>query len=186
MKNKILIIIGREFNERVRKKSFIITTLLTPLLMIGLMLTPMLVMNITDSEQKNIVVVDDSGIVAQKLQSNDEVGFEPLPVNINDARKQFTEHFAILHIGENIMTNHRDVRLYTNSSASIGLEMSIASQIENIIEGEKLKRYTGIFLIFIIEVLSIFLKIYFVCVTLFVSFLAICLVSSVIFGLFYS
>ena len=39
------------------------------------------------------------------------------------------------------MTNHRDVRLYTNSSASIGLEMSIASQIENIIEGEKLKRY---------------------------------------------
>lgn len=141
MKNKILIIIGREFNERVRKKSFIITTLLTPLLMIGLMLTPMLVMNITDSEQKNIVVVDDSGIVAQKLQSNDEVGFEPLPVNINDARKQFTEHFAILHIGENIMTNHRDVRLYTNSSASIGLEMSIASQIENIIEEEKLKRY---------------------------------------------
>ena len=35
--SQVGIIIGREFNERVRKKSFIITTLLMPLLMVGLM-----------------------------------------------------------------------------------------------------------------------------------------------------
>ena len=38
--SQVSIIIGREFNERVRKKSFIITTLLMPLLMIGLMFAP--------------------------------------------------------------------------------------------------------------------------------------------------
>ena len=38
--NKIHIIIAREFNERVRKKSFIITTILMPLLMLGLMAAP--------------------------------------------------------------------------------------------------------------------------------------------------
>lgn len=42
--SQVSIIIGREFNERVRKKSFIITTLLMPLLMIGLMFAPMLIM----------------------------------------------------------------------------------------------------------------------------------------------
>ena len=48
--SKIGIIIGREFNERVRKKSFIITTLLTPLLMIALMVAPMLLTQYSGSE----------------------------------------------------------------------------------------------------------------------------------------
>ncbi|MBQ2877411.1 MAG: ABC transporter permease, partial [Bacteroidaceae bacterium] len=70
MNNKIGIIIQREFKERVQKKSFIITTLLTPLLMVGLMVAPMLIMTYSESEQKNIIVVDDSGIVAPQLQDN--------------------------------------------------------------------------------------------------------------------
>ena len=42
--SKIGIIITREFNERVRKKSFIVTTILMPVLMIGLMVAPALIM----------------------------------------------------------------------------------------------------------------------------------------------
>ena len=42
--SQIGIIIEREFNERVRKKSFIITTLLMPLLVVALMVAPSLVM----------------------------------------------------------------------------------------------------------------------------------------------
>ena len=79
MNNKIGIIIQREFKERVQKKSFIITTLLTPLLMVGLMVAPMLIMTYSESEQKNIIVVDDSGIVAPQLQDNDEITFKPNP-----------------------------------------------------------------------------------------------------------
>ena len=44
--SQVGIIIGREFNERVRKKSFIITTLLMPLLMVGLMFAPMLILSL--------------------------------------------------------------------------------------------------------------------------------------------
>ena len=40
--SNVLLIIGREFNERVRKKSFIVTTLLMPVLMLGLMAAPAL------------------------------------------------------------------------------------------------------------------------------------------------
>lgn len=141
MKSKIGIIIGREFNERVRKKSFIITTLLTPLLMIALMVAPMLIMTLGGSDTKRIIVVDDSGIVAQQLQSNEEVLFEVLPITVEDARKEFKEHFAVLHIGKDIMTAHNDVRLYANGPTSITLESGITSQIESVIENEKLKSY---------------------------------------------
>lgn len=138
--NKIGIIIGREFNERVRKKSFIITTLLTPLLMIGLMVAPMLLTQYSGSEQKCIAVVDDSKLVGGQLQSNDEILFEQTPLPIEIARTEYSDRFAILHIGKSIMENPGDVRLYTNSTASITLEMNIASQLENVIEEIKLQR----------------------------------------------
>lgn len=138
--NKIGIIIGREFNERVRKKSFIITTLLTPLLMIGLMVAPMLLTQFTGSEQKCIAVVDDSKLIGQHLQSNDEILFEQTPLTIELARIEYCDRFAILHIGKSIMENPGDVRLYTNSTASITLEMNIASQLESVIEEIKLQR----------------------------------------------
>lgn len=138
--NKIGIIIGREFNERVRKKSFIITTLLTPLLMIGLMVAPMLLTQYTGSEQKYIAVVDDSKLIGQHLQSNDEILFEQTPLTIELARIEYSDRFAILHIGKSIMENPGDVRLYTNSTASITLEMNIASQLESVIEEIKLQR----------------------------------------------
>ena len=137
--SKIGIIIGREFNERVRKKSFIITTLLTPLLMIALMVAPMLLTQYSGSEQKHIAVVDDSGLIGKKLISNDEILFEQTELPIELARIQFSDSYAILHIGSSIMENSADIRLYTNSTASITLEMGLASQIENVIQDIKLQ-----------------------------------------------
>ena len=137
--SKIGIIIGREFNERVRKKSFIITTLLTPLLMIALMVAPMLLTQYSGSEQKHIAVVDDSGLIGKQLYSNDEILFEQTELPIELARIQFSDSYAILHIGSNIMENSADIKLYTNSTASITLEMGLASQIERVIEDIKLQ-----------------------------------------------
>ncbi len=142
MKNKIGIIIGREFNERVRKKSFIITTLLTPLLIIGLMVAPTLLMTYSSSETKKIAVVDDSGIIAPQLYSNEEVQFEHLQLPIETVRQLSPEtYFAILHICNDIMSNPTAARLYTDTSVGMGLETGICSQIESIIEAEKLKSY---------------------------------------------
>lgn len=141
MKSKIGIIIGREFNERVRKKSFIITTLLTPLLMLGLMFTPMLIAMYSGNDEKAIAVVDDSGIIVPYLQSSDGISFETTQLPAEIARKEYSDHFAILHIGSDIMTNPNNVQLYTNGSASIGLEQSITAQIEMALQNEKLKRH---------------------------------------------
>ena len=138
------LIIGREFRERVYKKSFIITTLVMPLLMILLSAAPALIMEYASTETRHIAVVDESGIVASRLESNDEVAF----VVSNDdiattlvATSQDESQFGVLHIGKNIVKNPNDARLYTTSSSSLMLEEEIASQIEDIIESERLKAY---------------------------------------------
>lgn len=141
MANNIGIIIGREFNERVRKKSFIITTLLMPVLMIALMVAPALIMEYSQGEQKQIAVIDESGLISPQLESDETVLFEPTTLTVEEARKQLTGHFAVLHIGADILENPAAVRLYANSSTSITLEEGLRSQIEQILETEKLKHY---------------------------------------------
>ena len=135
------IIIAREFNERVRKKSFIITTLLTPVLMIGLMVAPALIMNYSGGGTKRIAVVDESGWIAPQLESDDELAFDPVPLSLDEARKVLTGHYAVLGIGANILDDASEVKLYVNSSSSLAVESTIATQLAHILETEKLKQY---------------------------------------------
>lgn len=143
--NKTTLIVMREFSERVRKKSFIITTLLMPLMMIGLMLAPSLIMLYGKGSAKRVVVVDRSGLIAGALESSDELLFETLDeLTVTQACTTYDENsdvFAILAIDDDVMTNPRAVKLITNSSSSITIEEAISSQIESIIEREKLKAY---------------------------------------------
>lgn len=141
MANNISLIVGREFRARVRKKSFIITTLLMPVLMIGLMVAPALIMEYSQGEQKRIAVIDESGLVAPQLQSDEAMAFETVDLAVEEARNSLADHFAILYIGSDILSNSSNVRLYANASTSIMLEEQITSQIEQVIENEKLKAY---------------------------------------------
>ena len=141
MKNKIGIIVGREFNERVQKKSFIITTLLTPLLMLLLMFAPMLISGYSDDSTKMVAVVDDSGVIAGQLISTDEIAFEQTPLPIEIARNEYAGYYAILHIGKEIVNNPTDAQLYTNGTAAMGTEQNIASQLTMAVQKEKMKMY---------------------------------------------
>ena len=138
--NKIGIIIAREFNERVKKKSFIITTILMPLLMIGMMAAPTLMMLFAKGEQKTLLVIDESSVVAPQLEGNEDVEFKTVDTALAEARKDM-DVFGVLWIGEDIVDSPSDVKLYTNSSSSMSLEESITAQIEKVIERERLKRY---------------------------------------------
>ena len=139
--SQIGIIIEREFNERVRKKSFIITTLLMPLLVVALMVAPSLVMVFATGDTRHVAVVDHSGVIASSLESGSEVVFEPTDLSADEARTVLTDIFGVLEIGPDIMTNPNDVKLYTNTSSSMLVEDNIRSQIADIIEREKLKKY---------------------------------------------
>lgn len=138
------LIIVREFMERARKKSFIITTLLTPLFIVGLMVAPSLMMMYGTSDQKQVMVVDRSGMVAERLVSTPDVLFvDQSHMSKRDACRAFDQEsgvFGVLYIGSEI--EHRDsVQLITNESSSMLIEESITQQINAIIEREKLLAY---------------------------------------------
>ena len=139
--SNIKLIIQREFNERVRKKSFFLSTLITPLMMVALMAAPALIMKYSRGEQKRIAVIDDSGLVAPRLENNEEILFETTDLAPDQARKRLTDLFGILCIGGDILENPANVRLYANASPSLSLENQITAQIEKILETEKLKAY---------------------------------------------
>ena len=139
--NQTGIIIGREFNERVRKKSFIISTILMPLFVIAMMVLPSLIMFYAKGDTKTVAVIDDSGLIASQLESNGELRFVPTEASLESARETMDDIFGILHIGANVMSNTNDIRLYTNGSSSVMIEESIENQIESVIEAEKLKQY---------------------------------------------
>uniref|UniRef100_UPI004055B926 ABC transporter permease n=1 Tax=Alistipes sp. TaxID=1872444 RepID=UPI004055B926 len=141
---KIYLIISREFLERVRKKSFIIVTLLMPLFMIGIMVAPSLMMLYGTSDQKQVVVIDRSGRIADKLTSSAEILFVPeREMSKAEACNIYNEEsgiFGVLYIGSDVEARD-SVQLITNSSSSMMLEENIASQISAIVEHDKLLAY---------------------------------------------
>lgn len=141
MNSKIGIIIAREFLQRVTKKSFIITTILFPVLMIGLMIAPAMIMAFSTTETKEIYVIDHSGIVAQNLKSSDEVSFVIADEGAPDTLRTHGNSYGVLFIGNNIVEKPGNVQLYTGEASSMAVERTITSQMEEIIKDEKLKQY---------------------------------------------
>ena len=86
MKSPLNLIISREYLQRVRRKSFIITTLLVPILMIGLMVAPALVAMLSTPEAKTIAVIDDTGAIFNRLNDSNEITFESYTQPLDSAR----------------------------------------------------------------------------------------------------
>lgn len=139
-KSKIALIISREYTQRVKKKSFIITTLLTPLLMAAVMVIPTL-MAIHDSDEKReIVVVESSNIIAPQLKETEKVSFKHTTASYEQAELENDKAFGFLVIGENIIENPASMKLYTRQSSTMGLENDITRQVSYIIEAERVSK----------------------------------------------
>jgi len=138
---KIKIIAAREFNERVRKKSFIITTILMPLFFVAMMFVPVLMMNLKTDKAKKIIVVDQSGIVAGRLNNEGNLIFTPTDEPLDSLRANPQKAFGILIIGQDVAQNPSNVQLLTYESSTVMIESAFSDQIRQIIEAEKLKKY---------------------------------------------
>ena len=140
MNNQLSTIIAREYLERVKRKSFIISTILMPLFMVGLMVLPALIAIFQTPEEKVIAVVDESGVVARTLQNGDETKFvivdRPMAELLGNE-----DYYGVLNIGGNIIENPSNVTLYTHSASSMSLESYISGQIKETVESVRLRKY---------------------------------------------
>lgn len=135
------LIIKREYLERVNKKSFIVTTILVPILMLGMMLLPTLIMLFAEGNQKTVAVIDSSKQIYPNLVSNDQVRFIEANTDSLQSYLKSDSIFGVLLIDSNIFQNSNAVKLISSNEASASVESTISSQMQKIIETQKLKAY---------------------------------------------
>ena len=138
------IIIRREYLNRVKKKSFLITTFVVPILMAALCLVPMLLMMTSKEKVKTIGVVDRSEIVLPYLEDTDTIDYtdcagadpETLKATMADAGLD-----AVLVISE--ITEDKLVTADLTSKKPLGMEMvsSINRRVNDAVEDYRVASY---------------------------------------------
>ncbi len=143
--NKISLIIRREYITRVRKKSFIIMTLLTPFLFALIFVIPALVMSSDDKDFKKIAVIEDgSDLFTNVIPDTKDTEFEYLTgVRLDDIKNNFSDlgYYGVLYISPQIITTPNAIQLISRKQPPMGLLDHISGSLEKEIERQKLVAY---------------------------------------------
>ena len=133
--NKLFLIIQREYFSRVKKKSFIVMTLLGPLLIAGLMIVPIW-LAMRDQTDHTILVLDHSGLFIDKLPDSPQIKFQYSSESIQSARSRLKEggFDVIMEIDVNSINAPKATPvLYFEKHPGLNAEVYIANKIENIL-----------------------------------------------------
>ncbi len=141
MANSLGLIIEREYFERVKRKSFIITTILVPIFLLAMMALPTLILIFSTPDKTTIQVVDNTGVVAPLLKGNDEVKFVSASLPVDSLRADESIE-NILVIGENAVDDpSHGVTLLSRGSVSMVTDSYITSELDQAIEQIRMSRY---------------------------------------------
>ncbi|MCJ8165814.1 ABC transporter permease [Pontibacter sp. E15-1] len=136
--SKIWLIIQREYLTRVRKKSFIIMTLLTPLLLATFMILPGLLMTMS-GDTETVMVLDESGLFENKLKNQKDLQFIPLSGSLEQAKTvyQETDNTALLYIPNISIDDPKDITLYGKKNTSFQTQVRLENVLEKEIENQR-------------------------------------------------
>ncbi len=138
-----LIILKKEYMERVAKRSFIIMTLLTPFLILAVLGAVMAITYFSiesDDKQYTIAVVDDSGFVAQNIEGSRKIVYTQVAKADVDSIAAKKSYSAILFVGSDV-TSTNTVKMEKFETATMTLESSIRNDIEDVVARKKLEQY---------------------------------------------
>lgn len=139
--NKINLIIQREYTTRVKKKSFIIMTILTPILMVSLLFGSGYLATREDNQTKIIAVIDKTNITEGAIGSTEYMKFRYISdAEADSIKTNFASsgYYAILYIPENILVSNR-VQLYSNQQTTVGVNEHIVKALDSFFTNIKLK-----------------------------------------------
>ena len=144
--NKFWIVLQREYNVKVKKKSFILLTIFTPFIFLLLIFIPMyLGMNAKDTSEKEVMVIDHTGKYLEYLQngeSRDGFKFVASDADISEVRKQSDDSaYAYLLITEDLLKNPKGITLFSHSSIPPTLQEYISDQLQPALRKEKIASY---------------------------------------------
>lgn len=128
------IITQREYLNKIRNKSFIIMTFVSPLIMVAFILLIGWLVNINKSEVKNIAIIDESHIFATAFTNTDEVHYHYLQnTDLLTAKKEVLEkgNYGLLYIPPKNTPNwYQQVTFYTEETPALSLTNDMLSVLE--------------------------------------------------------
>ncbi len=139
--DKILLIIKREYLTRVRKKAFIIMSILGPILFGALFIIPIYIVS-SISEERVIKVIDQSGYFQGKFENKKSLTFEYSNASLTQALTDLSEdkEKLILHIPKINLEKPTGILFYSYENIGIGLKTSIERMIADEIEDIRLSK----------------------------------------------
>lgn len=139
------IVIGREYSTRVRKKSFLLTTFITPILFAALCLVPAFLMTNMKESAKRLAVVDNSGIVLPYLEDGETVSYVDMSSSDADSVKA---RLAELGCDGVLVVSPLDsvaktisAEIYSPSPLGIDLEENLGNRLDDALENYRVESY---------------------------------------------
>ena len=139
--NKIGLIIKREYMTRVKKRSFIIMTLLGPILMAAIYIIPIMLALHSSNERMNIAVVDESHWFENRLDNNDRHTFIILQGQPIDSVKELVKNQVfdmVLYVPPTQLNIPSNAVIYSLRQVPMEVESYISSVMQKEIEDQKL------------------------------------------------
>lgn len=138
------LVIGREYNTRVKKKSFLVLTFVVPILFAIMCFLPSLIMLNTKEETKEVAVVDRSGIVMPFLVSGEAANYydfsgsdpDSLKGQLNELGKDILVLISPLDSASSV-----SVQTYSVKPAGVDFAESLAGRASKAVEDYRIKSY---------------------------------------------
>ena len=142
---KVGIVISHEYTTRVRKKSFILTTLLTPIGMALLICVPALIMLFSGNDEQRVKIVDESGIVAPYFENGEHTTYEVVTdgQTAEQLKDRFDELDCYAIVGISPLDENGEVSVvsYSKEPLNMDLKTAINRTVNKSIEDRKLMQY---------------------------------------------
>lgn len=142
MKSKIGIIIGREYRTRVFKRSFILLTILVPVLLVAVMVLPALLSSM-DLDEQRVAIIDRTGLYAHRLASTESYEFVVADMTLDEYKSSKGEedtYSAFLEIRQDLIEDPEALTLYAHKTLPTGLEDYVNRTLSTIASDEKLEQ----------------------------------------------
>ena len=140
--NKTGLIIKQEYLRRVRKKSFILMTMLMPLLMIALVAVPLWLANIKGSDNRRVAIIDRTGKYAPLFEQTSNYQFFETDKSLEEYRSaEQKDLFAILTISDDLLENSKAAVLYSDKQIPEELSRIVNQTITRQMESDKLASF---------------------------------------------
>lgn len=138
-------IIGREYFTRVKKKSFLLTTFLVPILFAAICILPSVIMLMAEEKGKQIAVVDQSGIVMSYLNDSKSVAYTDCSdqqVDSMKARIAELGYDALVVVSPiDSVSKSVTVASYSEKPLSVDLKEGVRSKVNDAVEDYRLAQY---------------------------------------------